>query len=198
MKIEKQEIGIVLLAAGAGKRFGGNKLSAYVDEEKMYVRAMNLIASQPNVNSVVVVTGNEEIADEAKKRSMGVAWNIHPEIGISRSIRLGIEKILKTSSKIDGIMFMVSDQPWIQKETIRKMLDGFNGGIFALRYEGCPGNPVIFSKSYFSELMELTGDVGGRQVMKRHEKDIYYLEALNEKELRDIDRREQLSEQEDL
>lgn len=198
MKTEKKNIGILLLAAGAGKRFGGNKLSAYVDDEKMYVRAMNLIDAQSRVNSVVVVTGNKEIMNEAKRRGMEVAWNIYPEKGISRSIRLGIEKMFETSPEIDGIMFMVSDQPWIQKETIGRMLDGFNGGIFALRHEGRPGNPVIFSKTYFYELMELTGDVGGRQVMKRHEKDIYYLEVLDEKELRDVDRREQLSEQEDL
>ena len=77
------------------------------------------------------------------------------------------------------------------------MLTQFEKGILSLSYNGRSGNPVLFSKDYFEELMTLEGDVGGRQVMNRHKAEIYYLEIFNEKELRDVDRREELNEQED-
>ena len=189
--------GILLLAAGAGKRFGGDKLSAIVDGQPMYIRAMDVIDAQVDVIHRIVVTGQPSILSEGKLRGWDVAINENPEKGISWSIRLGMEQMLKEVPDLDGILFMVCDQPWLTKETVGRMLTQFEKGILSLSYNGRSGNPVLFSKDYFEELMTLEGDVGGRQVMNRHKAEIYYLEIFNEKELRDVDRREELNEQED-
>ena len=189
--------GILLLAAGAGKRFGGDKLSAIVDGQPMYIRAMDIIDAQIDVAHRIVVTGQPSILLEGKLRGWDVATNENPEKGISWSIRLGMEQMLKAVPDLDGILFMVCDQPWLTKETVGRMLTQFEKGILSLSYNGRSGNPVLFSKDYFEELMTLEGDVGGRQVMNRHKAEIYYLEIFNERELRDVDRREELNEQED-
>ena len=189
--------GILLLAAGAGKRFGGDKLSAVVDGQPMYIRAMDVIDAQVDVIHRIVVTGQPSILSEGKLRGWDVAINENPEKGISWSIRLGMEQMLKEVPDLDGILFMVCDQPWLTKETVGRMLTQFEKGILSLSYNGRSGNPVLFSKDYFEELMTLEGDVGGRQVMNKHKAEIYYLEIFNEKELRDVDRREELNEQED-
>ena len=189
--------GILLLAAGAGKRFGGDKLSAIVDGQPMYIRAMDVIDAQVDVIHRIVVTGQPSILSEGKLRGWDVAINENPEKGISWSIRLGMEQMLKEVPDLDGILFMVCDQPWLTKETVGRMLTQFEKGILSLSYNGRSGNPVLFSKDYFEELMTLEGDVGGRQVMNKHKAEIYYLEIFNEKELRDVDRREELNEQED-
>ena len=189
--------GILLLAAGAGKRFGGDKLSAVVDGQPMFVRAMDVIDAQTDVAHRIVVTGQPSILSEGKLRGWDVVINENPEKGISWSIRLGMEQMLKEVPDLDGILFMVCDQPWLTKETVGRMLTQFEKGILSLSYNGRSGNPVLFSKDYFEELMTLEGDVGGRQVMNRHKAEIYYLEIFNERELRDVDRREELNEQED-
>ena len=189
--------GILLLAAGAGKRFGGDKLSAVVDGQPMYIRAMDVIDAQVDVVHRIVVTGQPSILTEGKMRGWDVVINENPEKGISWSIRLGMEQMLKEVPDLDGILFMVCDQPWLTKETVGRMLTQFEKGILSLSYNGRSGNPVLFSKDYFEELMTLEGDVGGRQVMNKHKAEIYYLEIFNEKELRDVDRREELNEQED-
>ena len=189
--------GILLLAAGAGKRFGGDKLSAVVDGQPMFIRAMDVIDAQVDVVHRIVVTGQPSILTEGKMRGWDVAINENPEKGISWSIRLGMEQMLKEVPDLDGILFMVCDQPWLTKETVGRMLTQFEKGILSLSYNGRSGNPVLFSKDYFEELMTLEGDVGGRQVMNKHKAEIYYLEIFNEKELRDVDRREELNEQED-
>ena len=186
--------GILLLAAGAGKRFGGDKLSAIVDGQPMYIRAMDIIDAQTDAAHRIVVTGQPSILSEGKLRGWDVAINENPEKGISWSIRLGMEQMLKEVPDLDGILFMVCDQPWLTKETVGRMLTQFEKGILSLSYNGRSGNPVLFSKDYFEELMTLEGDVGGRQVMNRHKAEIYYLEIFNEKELRDVDRREELNE----
>lgn len=56
--------------------------------------------------------------------------------------------------------------------------------------EGIAGNPVIFHQKYVEELLELTGDIGGKRVLKHHLEDGFYYEVSNEGELRDLDRKE--------
>ena len=190
---EMKRIGILLLAAGAGKRFGGNKLEALVHGKPMFLHALDLVEKQ-NVLQKVVVTGKKKIALEAEKREIKVAWNESPEKGISYSIRLGMETLLEAEPMLDAVLFMVCDQPWLQYETIKDLIHAHACGIMAVSHHGKSGNPVIFSKKYFYELMHLSGDVGGRQVMNHHKEEVYYLKVFNKKELEDIDLREQLEE----
>ena len=60
-------------------------------------------------------------------------------------------------------------------------------GIGALAYHGEIGNPVVFVEKYRKELMELTGDKGGKRVVKRHMDDLYLMEVEDAEELRDLD-----------
>ena len=185
-------LGIVLLAAGAGKRFGGNKLTAQVHGKPMYLWAMENIEEMNTELPAVVVTGTPEIVSAAEAKGMIAIFNGQPELGISLSIRLGIEAVIQEDRKVDGILFMVCDQPWLEKTTLVRLMSEFDGGILALSYGERRGNPVIFSREYLKELSELSGDIGGRQVMARHRENVRFLEVNDEKELQDIDKREQI------
>lgn len=185
-------LGIVLLAAGAGKRFGGNKLTAQVHGKPMYLWAMENIEEMKTELPAVVVTGTPEIVSAAEAKGMIAIFNGQPELGISLSIRLGIEAVIQEDRKVDGILFMVCDQPWLKKTTLVRLMSEFDGGVLALSYGERRGNPVIFSREYLKELSELSGDIGGRQVMARHRENVRFLEVNDEKELQDIDKREQI------
>ena len=177
-------LGIVLLAAGAGKRFGGNKLTAQVHGKPMYLWAMENIEEMKTELPTVVVTGTPEIVSAAEAKGMIAIFNGQPELGISFSIRLGIEAVMQEDRKVDGILFMVCDQPWLEKTTLARLISEFDGGILALSYGERRGNPVIFSREYLKELSELSGDTGGRQVMARHRENVRFLEVNDERELR--------------
>ena len=185
-------LGIVLLAAGVGKRFGGNKLTAQVRGKPMYLWAMENIEDMKTELPIVVVTGTPEIVSAAEAKGMIAIFNGQPELGISLSIRLGIEAVIQEDRKVDGIFFMVCDQPWLEKTTLVRLMSEFDGGILALSYGERRGNPVIFSREYLKELSELSGDIGGRQVMARHRENVRFLEVNDERELQDIDKREQM------
>lgn len=185
-------LGIVLLAAGAGKRFGGNKLTAQVHGKPMYLWAMENIEEMKTELPAVVVTGTPEIVSAAEAKGMIAIFNGQPELGISLSIRLGIEAVIQEDRKVDGILFMVCDQPWLEKTTLVRLMSEFDGGVLALSYGERRGNPVIFSREYLKELSELSGDIGGRQVMARHRENVRFLEVNDGKELQDIDKREQI------
>lgn len=185
-------LGIVLLAAGAGKRFGGNKLTAQIHGKPMYLWAMENLEEMKTEMPTVVVTGTPEIVSAAEAKGMIAIFNGQPELGISFSIRLGIEAVMQEDRKVDGILFMVCDQPWLEKTTLARLISEFDGGILALSYGERRGNPVIFSREYLKELSELSGDTGGRQVMARHRENVRFLEVNDERELQDIDKREQV------
>lgn len=185
-------IGIVLLAAGRGERFGGDKLTALLKGKPMYLWTLEKLEGLNTAAPPVVVTGAAEIISAAEDRGMIIVLNRKPELGISRSIRLGIHKLEQQCPEIDGILFMVCDQPWLKKRTLIRLLSEFSGGILAVSSGKKAGNPVIFSDIYIEELSRLTGDMGGRHVLRRHMADVRFLEVDDSRELQDIDTREQL------
>lgn len=158
-------IGCVLMAAGAGTRFAGaNKLLAHFGGRPLICRAMDAI---PQECETVVVTGCSEIAAEAGKRGFAVAENTRPGDGVSRTIRLGVERL----AHCEGILFLVGDQPLLTRRSVELILVRFRGDptrICAAAGGGRRGNPCIFPREFFEELCTLTGDTGGSAVIRRH------------------------------
>lgn len=198
-------IHLILLAAGFSRRFGENKLLATLQGKPLYLHVLENLAELKNnkrkdITSLTVVTRYQEIAREAEKRGIAVAWNNHSEDGISSSLQTGLAVVStgnRENEKEKFYCFFVGDQPYMKLETIEEFLDGFaqsNKGIGCVSREGRTGNPVIFSGKYVGELMALTGDVGGKQVLRKHEEDVFYYEVHEKQQLLDIDRPEHLTE----
>ena len=187
------KLGLVMLAAGNSRRFGSNKLLYTVDGEPMYrhilselEKVRNELETRGANCSITVVTQYDEIAEAAGKNGVSVLYNLHPDEGISSSLRIGLRK----NWDADACLFTVSDQPWLRGETILELIELFlkeGKGIACVEHGGKTGNPCIFSRKYFGELMELEGDVGGKRVIRKHREDTAVLEVLDERELIDVD-----------
>lgn len=189
------KIGIILLAAGNGSRFGGNKLEAEVNGVPMYRLMLDKLKAFDAFPSYIV-TGNDQIADAAKKQNMHVVRNCQPEKGIAYSIFKGLEMLLQEYPDIQGVMFCVCDQPGLKAATIQKLLWEASRHPESIVCAGDgeeKGNPVVWGRSYFPELMNLKGDRGGRQIMGRYKEKVRVVRAGAE-ELRDVDRKSDLSE----
>ena len=61
--------------------------------------------------------------------------------------------------------------------------------------DGVPGNPAIFHNRYYGELMKLTGDQGGRRILKVHPEEVWQYQMKNPKELKDFDYFEEMLEE---
>ncbi|MCI1579087.1 MAG: nucleotidyltransferase family protein [Clostridium beijerinckii] len=190
MRMEVMKINLILLAAGNSSRFQGNKLLAIVSNKPMYMNVVEKVLGI-NFNKIILVTQYEEIVQDLLKQKIEVVMNKNSELGISHSIRLGIEEDMEA----DAYMFMVCDQPFISLRSIEILINRFiksNKGMACLEYEDNLGNPTIFSKKYKNELLSLNGDVGGKSIMKKHLDDLERVRIMNEIELKDIDTREEL------
>ena len=134
------KIGCVLMAAGFGRRFGGNKLTAELGYgETLIDRALSTIPAD-KLDRVVVVTQYPQVAAPAEKYGFTSLHNPHPERGQSESIRIGLAAL----EDCDAVLFLVADQPKLQKETVSRLLDfaaAHPDRIVGLGHNGRRGNP---------------------------------------------------------
>lgn len=189
----KDKFAIVVLAAGAGTRFGGNKLNAPVRNKPLYEHTLDRVQAF-GAFPAFIVTGSEEIAGEAQKRGITPVWNRKPELGIARSLKLGLEETVKSRPGLKGILFSVCDQPGLDPATMQQIFRVSSlhpGSIVCAGRGGKTGNPVCWDASFFPELLALEGDEGGRQIMKKYRDKVRIVQA-DPEELKDIDRKEDL------
>ena len=176
------KIGCVVLAAGNARRFGSNKLKAQVDGASLIRRALDAV---PSGLVTVVVSQYPEILTLAGEYGFEAVLNDQPGLGLSRSVRLGLEKLLDC----DGVLFLVADQPWLKRdsaEALAALWAQNPGRIAAMAHGGIRGNPCLFPARFYPELLELTGDRGGSTVIRRHEDALILLET-DALELADVD-----------
>ena len=186
----KTKIGCVVMAAGGATRFGKNKLLSPLDGVTLAQRAIDAVPMD-KLQSAVVVTGYPEIAALAQNRGLAVVVNDRPEDGASRTVRLGVEAL---EDGCDAILFLVSDQPLLQRQTVAELIDFYHahpGHIVAAAHNGVRGNPCLFPRDYFDALKALTGDTGGSAVIRRHEESLLLMEV-SAPQLEDVDTPEAL------
>ena len=179
MPSERVKLAFIMLAAGNSRRFGSNKLMYEVEGKTMYLRTLRQLqkAGAKMQNSRIVVVTQEkyaEIIDAAKEIGAEALINQQPERGISSSMQIGLEHV----KDVDACLFTVADQPWLTAETIIALYDAFqseNKGMACTVWGEKTGNPCIFSKKYYKELMAISGDRGGKQIIKKHPEDVTYL-----------------------
>ena len=189
--MERLKLGCVVMAAGNARRFGENKLAAELDGRSLIRRALEAIPAE-EFNSVAVVTQYPEIAALAEEFHFTAIRNEHPDFGISHTIRLGLSQL----KDCDGVLFLVSDQPLLRRESVTELVRFWRqqpDQIAALSHGGVRGNPCLFPARFFPELLNLREDRGGNTVIRRHEDCLVLLEV-NQRELTDVDTPEAMKE----
>lgn len=194
-QMKKRRLGCVVMAAGSGKRFGGDKLFATFRGVPLYRRTLDIIPADA-LERVAVVSGEEEILSAGEAMGFFPVRNDQPEEGVSRTIRLGLEAL----GEVDAALFMVADQPRLRRETVERILaageDHPEKIIAPVRADGQQGNPCLFPAAFFPALRSLEGDRGGRRVITAHSEALFTVPA-SEDELFDTDSREDLKKLEE-
>ena len=182
---EERKIAVILEAAGDSKRFGSNKLLHVMEDGRPMIASILDAVRPVEAYKKIIVTQYDGIAKLAP--DFEIIRNDRPDLGISRSMQLG----LTASGDSDAYMFCVCDQPGLTSATIERLMEAYKkgtAGIVSLAWQGNMRNPKIFSSLYREELMCLSGDTGGRQIIDAHKNDLLLVEADSEDEVTDIDR----------
>ncbi|MFH5883943.1 NTP transferase domain-containing protein [Halalkalibaculum sp. DA3122] len=169
---KSSDIGVVILAAGSSSRLGRPKQLLGYENKTLLQRVIDIIGPFEFNPSVVVLGANaDQIREATDLAQVTAVYNEHWSEGIASSIRLGVTESLKLNSSLQGILFLLSDQPYVSGELIQELVNTHKSGeqrITACRYKQNVGVPAIFGKRFFPGLQKLTGDVGAKKIILQH------------------------------
>ena len=162
-------VAAVVLAAGAGSRFGGGKLLAEFDGAPLVGHVLGALGRAPVDEAVGVVGADAEGVREAcEPYGVRVVENPGWADGQSTSVRVGIGAL---GSGARAAVFLLGDQPLVGAEAVERLVGAFEGGadVAVATYGGRRRNPVLFSRTVWPALLdELSGDEGARGFLRRH------------------------------
>lgn len=186
----------IILAAGESNRFGvGNKLLANLGGIGVLERVVSVL-SQSSVQKIFVVTGKDHnaVASLLFQYEVELVRNENWQDGMGRSLAIGVG--LVEEGTFNGILVCLGDLPYLTVHTIEKVLSVFRekggGRIVVPEYRGLRGHPVVFPISFRSQLLELTGDQGAKEILKSAVPDLEVVEVFSPEIFKDIDSRADL------
>lgn len=164
-------VGIVILAAGRGSRFGadGPKTLARLGARPLVAHAVEA-ATASGLRPLVVVVGCQapDVAAAAGPE-VEVIENPDWEEGMSTSLRAGLATVLADRS-VTAVAVALADQPRIGAEAYRRLVAAHRSGaeLAVATYGGKRGHPVLIGRTHFTEAMLMTGDEGARTLLAAH------------------------------
>ena len=161
---------IVLLAAGAGERYGGVKQLALIDGEPMLRRVARILLE---INGpVIVVTGAHAAQVETALAGLPVRIERHSgwTDGMGSSLAAGVRRAIMDCSDATGVLICLADQPLLDLAMLRQMLARHAvaaGSILATSLRGIDGPPVLFPRDCLEALANWSGARGARELLER-------------------------------
>jgi molybdenum cofactor cytidylyltransferase len=158
------------------------------------VRRVAATAIASGARPVIVVTGHEAASVAGALRGLDVTIVANPDFadGLSTSLRAGLRAL---PSGIDGALILLGDMPEVETSVLSALVAAFTGAsaICVPVRRGRRGNPVLWGRSYFAEMMRLTGDTGAKPLMARHEAQLIEVEVATDSIFDDVDAPEDLA-----
>ena len=155
----------IVLAAGAGTRFGGRKQLAPLDGRPLLEHALEAMAAAPVGRCAVVLGADaEEIRSRVHLHGATAVVCRDWEEGQAASLRAGLAAVRDAAA----VVIVLGDQPWISSRAIAAVIAARGDGFDAVRatYGGVPGHPVLIERALFPEVKRLRGDTGARDVLR--------------------------------
>lgn len=168
---------VVILAAGASRRFGSPKTLAMLGGETLLARAVRLARSHVGESFTVILGANaSELRDSLRlDPSRCRTVEARTPSGLSGSLRTAIESLPPEAL---GALVLLVDQPGIEAADLDRLTAAWQVApdrIVAARYAETVGAPCILPRRLFGAAMALTGDQGARNLL-RSEPDVIAIE----------------------
>ena len=185
-----RQVAAIVLAAGRSSRMGGpNKLLAEIGGRPL-VRIVAEAALASRARPVIVVTGHQRERVEAALAGLDVVLVHNPAYadGLSASLKAGIAAVPPAA---DGAIICLGDMPQVDARLIDRLLTAFDperGALVAVpTIGGKRGNPVVWSRRFFSDLSTLTGDVGARGLIASYPEAVVEVATTDDAAFTDVD-----------
>jgi molybdenum cofactor cytidylyltransferase len=191
-----RRVAAVLLAAGRSTRMGAvNKMLAEIGGKSLVrIAAEQAVASR--AQPVIVVTGHEREKVETALKGLPVRLVHNPNFseGLGTSLKAGITCV---PQEADAAIICLADMPQVDAALIDRLIAAFDPERGALvvvpSIDGRRGNPVVWSRRFFHDLMSIQGDVGARHLISNYAEAVVEVPVSGDAALTDVDTPESLS-----
>lgn len=159
----------ILLAAGTSSRMGSNKLCFELNGESVLRGAVRR-ALAGGLSPLTVILGHEPDKARREIEDLPCRWALNPlyEQGINTSLKCGVKAV---PPEARAAMVLLADMPFVSPEMVAAMIARYRVSAAPLvvsDYEGVNAPPMLYDRSLFPELLAMTGEGCGRQVVKKH------------------------------
>ena len=166
-----ENLGVAVLAAGSARRMGKPKLLLPLGDDNILGHVLRT-ASAFSWGGKVAVIGEpqSELRNTCQRFHFPFVYNPEFNLGMSTSLRKALEVL---PNKVEGILFLLGDQPLVTQELIRAMIGEYaarrnTAAIIVPEYGGEYFSPVLFGAGWRDELLQVAGDEGGRSIIRNH------------------------------
>ena len=182
----------IILAAGASRRMGSvNKLLASIAGKPLVRHAVESFVAT-SLSPIIVVVGYESDKVAAALEGLPVQLVFNPDhaTGQGSSVGVGVEAL---DNNVTDAMIGLGDMPLLPSALLDSLIhthigrEGHACNITIPAFEGQRGNPVLWGKTFFPELITLAGDRGGRQLLNDHKAAQHLIACDHSSVLRDVD-----------
>jgi molybdenum cofactor cytidylyltransferase len=201
----KPNISAIILAAGNGSRFGGDKLLHEIEytnnKDSITSKSIGLISALnvlPHVDEVVCVVrpNDTQLIKLLEPHPFTIVTNKDYQQGLSSSIKAGVLAV----KPANNIMICLADMPFIKTHSYQAVIDGFNADkntvcrpVFFNEHSILkPGHPVIIPNKFKDKLMKLNADKGAQLLIQSLP--VHTVRLVDQGVIRDIDRKEDLQQ----
>ncbi len=186
----QRPVAALVLAAGMSSRMGQPKVLLPWTRKSTILEHILTQLILARMSQITVVTGNRagEVRRQAIGRGVDVVHNPDYETGeILSSLKAGLESL---PDQIAAALIVLGDQPRIQPRVVNQLLMAYAEGcapIIAPRFQGQRGHPILVDRRYWPEFFALPPDAAPRDVIKRHEGEITFVDVNTDSVLGDVD-----------
>lgn len=178
----------LILAAGTSTRMGQPK--PLLDwGGKPLIQVVVEAALTARLHPLVIVTGaaRQRITAALSQSQLQFVHNPAYASGQSSSLRVGIAALPES---VSAVLVLLADQPFVTPALLEQLVATWQttaAAIVAPRYRGVRGNPVLFSRACFADLMAITGDQGARALLQSRASEITFVDFDDDRPMIDID-----------
>lgn len=188
---------VVLLAAGKSSRSGKtHKLLAQLDNKPVIEQTV-ISLKKAGFKDITVVTGarSGELEAALSGQQVSLVHNPDYETGMGSSLNVGIKSV---NSDAIQCLICLADMPFVAPSTYQALVEAAGrhteSTIFAPSLKGKRGNPILWRRSMFDALSQVSGDIGGRQIMRENQHKICEVDVGDPGILIDLDTPEALKQ----
>ena len=169
-------ISAILLAAGQSKRMNGVKKLIKITRGKPLIEHSILNIIESSIDELIIVTGYQKNILEKvikKDEKIKIIYNSQFETGMASSIKMGIKNLSKKSK---AFFICLADMPMINKKIYNELIKHVNDAEIVIpTFKNLQGNPILFSITMKNKIMDIEGDTGAKEILKKNSNKILNL-----------------------